>query len=886
MRYLASLTATLLAILAGPSSPKAGAGFLAIPGPDGRELRFVADLGNMRCVALLDGLAFVMAEAADRKALDREQVLLPDLAIAGARVGDKSMISRYVVRLDFVDANPGIQPQGRGALPGNVNLYLGRDRSRWRLDSRRFAEIVYEELWPGVDLVLRPGDSGLAYELVYADPQFLKAVGLTMKGGTPLQSKGNEEGVSTALGDLFVSPPFGQASLGRVWCDASTDKSAAAKKGLPTQATPLASSVSWSTYLGGNAGEALSAVVSDEAGRVFVIGDSDSGDYPTTPGASPIHEGGESDVVMTAMDTQTGYLLWSTYLGGDDYDQGCGACVLPNGNLMAVGRTWSSDFPTTPDVWDSTRETPEAGFIAEVDAATGHLVWCTLLEGGHARAAAATAGGAIVIAGDTDANYLSATTGAFDESFNGGAGDGFVARLSNQGRNLDWCTYLGSSEEEQLLSLKLDESDQPIVSGGTGLGTSPSFPVTAQAYDQTGNGGFDGFVSKLSADGSGLVWSTFIGGGGDDWPECMTLQDNGDIVLGGYTGSRAFPVTTNAYQTERHGIFDGTISTLSADGSTLIQSTYLGSDGIDFISGISISRAGTIVVTGSTTGPTFPGPLGRDQYATHNTLYPDAFLSQLDVFGQTVLSSVLVGGTDYEQIVQHCWTSQGAVIMGGVTASADFPVTPACFDSVWGGGPDIFVLKMESVVTSAFLKTFRVLRDMSGALVEWEIGPDGTACLVRLWREAEPGTRAALAEWTSVGSGEIQYLDSTAPQGEASYWLQVIDGKGQEQWYGPVSLAAATLPARLALAPNAPNPFNPRTTIRYSLPQATPVRLSIYDLQGRLVRGLVNESRPAGEWSAEWDGRDDSGRAVASGSYVVRLVTDQGVRSSKVTLAK
>jgi hypothetical protein len=198
----------------------------------------------------------------------------------------------------------------------------------------------------------------------------------------------------------------------------------------------------------------------------------------------------------------------------------------------------------------------------------------------------------------------------------------------------------------------------------------------------------------------------------------------------------------------------------------------------------------------------------------------------------------------------------------------------------------MFVLKIGSFITPVFLGAFEASRTTNGALVRWEIGLGGTALLLRLWREAGLGTRELLAQWEPVEPRETRYVDWTAPPGEANYWLQVIDGKGQEQWYGPASLEAAALPARLALIPNVPNPFNPRTTIGYALPRGGQVELVIYDLQGRLVRRLLDEMRPAGAASLDWDGLDGRGNAVSSGVYIVRLRTEQGAVSRKVTMTR
>ena len=158
--------------------------------------------------------------------------------------------------------------------------------------------------------------------------------------------------------------------------------------------------------------------------------------------------------------------------------------------------------------------------------------------------------------------------------------------------------------------------------------------------------------------------------------------------------------------------------------------------------------------------------------------------------------------------------------------------------------------------------------------------------LLRLWREAADGQRWALAQWEGVPQEVGEYVDRAAPAEGASYWLEASTGGDKGSWYGPAILAPVEVPLQLRLSSGYPNPFNPRTTISFGLPQTTHVNLAVYDQRGRRVRTLMDSVVAAGERAVEWDGRDDWGQPVASGTYVARLVTEQGIRTSKLTLAK
>ena len=203
-----------------------------------------------------------------------------------------------------------------------------------------------------------------------------------------------------------------------------------------------------------------------------------------------------------------------------------------------------------------------------------------------------------------------------------------------------------------------------------------------------------------------------------------------------------------------------------------------------------------------------------------------------------------------------------------------------------GGRPSWWMGEWRDPSVPVYLRRFSAERSGSTVVVRCELGDPLSGARLEVWREVPGRERSRVGELTDPGSTSLMYTDPAPPAGEADYWLREVNATGIESWYGPAHLAAAPLPERLALTSVAPNPFNPRTTIRYSLPQATHAALGLYDQRGRLVRSLVDASLPAGEQVVEWDGRDAHGALAASGTYIVRLVTEQGVRASKITLAK
>lgn len=884
--FIASAAFALAVWLPG----SAGAGdFLPVGGTHADEFRLEADCGPVRVIAQQGGIAFALGMTiprAPRRGMMAEAVDHRDDQEAGPRT---LSIEGQIVLVEFVGADPSVRPEGRCPHPMLHNSYDGKDRSRWRECQTGCGEVLYRGIWPGVDLLLRPDGARLAYEW-RGSAEALKRIAVRWRGSTAEEEVDGSETISTPHGSLIVSPSLGAGGAG--WISLASSGRTAPATAPAMTLSPVAKDLDrivWSTFIGGSSVEESFAVASNGAGRTFFTGYTESLDYPTIPG-TVIVPGGRN-VLVTALDEESGYPVWSTVLNGNSLDEGRGVSVLSNGNIAVAGRTFSTDFPTTPGVMDSTSSGTETSFVAELDVQTGRLVWCTLLDNCGAKAVAATSGEGIVIGGWTTSVRLPLTPGAFQTVYGGGNSDGFVARVSHQGRQLDWCTYLGGSDHDEVSAIAVDGGDRPVIGGYTG-GTYfwSDFPVTAGSYDSFYDGYTSGFVTKLSTDGSQVVWSTFVGGGqstmmgsGSVYLTALQLAADGRIVVGGYTTSENLPVTTDAYQTSLRGWNDGVVCTLSADGSTLLQSTYLGCPTTTVIEGLTLPPGGGILVSGRASGPTFPGPLGPDQFAVAGV--NAAFLAHLNSAGQTLLGGGVYGGIDWQQGDCHALTRTGAAILVGATWSANFPVTAGCYDDSIGG-EDIFAMKVQSLVTPVSLRLFEALREATGARLRWLWEGIPAADGMRLWRE-EPGLRRRLVtEWAdgSVNGGE--FTDGGAPVGEASYWLQLLPHAGEDSWYGPAHLAAAALPERLAITSSAPNPFNPQTRIRYSLPQATRVALAIFDQRGRLVRALVDAALPAGEQSVEWDGRDAHGALSASGTYVIRLVTEQGVRTSKITLAK
>jgi Beta-propeller repeat len=291
------------------------------------------------------------------------------------------------------------------------------------------------------------------------------------------------------------------------------------------------------------------------------------------------------------------------------------------------------------------------------------------------------------VTGETASSDFPSTPGAFRTTRNVGAPDAYVTKLNATGSALLYSTFLGGTQVDFGVRIAVDASNNAYVVGNT---SSTDFPTTAGAFDTSQNGGFDVFVTKLNAAGSGLLYSTFLGGAGFDSPGGLAIDSAGNAYVSGGTSSADFPVTPGAFQTvsQSSGGGGGFVTKLNATGSALVFSTFLGDAGVN---GIALAPTGNMWVTGGTTSLTFPTTPDAFQGFLHAGAAPsDAFITELNSTGSAIVYSTYLGGgnTDYGTDVKL--DSAGNVYITGETLSSDFPTTPNAFDRVFKGELDIF----------------------------------------------------------------------------------------------------------------------------------------------------------------------------------------------------
>ena len=302
-------------------------------------------------------------------------------------------------------------------------------------------------------------------------------------------------------------------------------------------------SLDYSTYIGGSSQDYGESIALDDMNNAYVTGYTSSSNFPITSTAFDTVQNGFRDVFVCKLNSSGSELNYSTYIGGIKNDEATSIALDGSNNIYLTGNTYSSDFPTTTNAYDT------------------------------------------------------------DFNSNGGIGDAFVCKLKNDFSALIYSTFLGGHDIDLAQSIALDQSNNAYITGYT---NSSDFPITSNSYDSIPNGSIDVFLTKLNSMGSSLEYSTFIGGIGADEAYALTLDKSNNAYITGFTNSYNFPTTSNAYDTIYHRNKDVFLCKINNTGSTLDYSTFLGDTNDDEAYCIALDKSNNVYIAGQTKSIDFP----------------------------------------------------------------------------------------------------------------------------------------------------------------------------------------------------------------------------------------------------------------------------------------
>jgi hypothetical protein len=429
--------------------------------------------------------------------------------------------------------------------------------------------------------------------------------------------------------------------------------------GLPALGSEEDYSLHFSTYLGGSASDTIRDVAVDSGGNVYVAGGTGSTDFPTTPGVYDRTFGGTFDAFAAKLDPG-GALIWATYIGGPSYDRAYAIEVDVDGFVYVAGRA-GTGFPTTPGSLQPT------------------------------------------FGGDVD-------PGPYGEQ------DGFVVKLTPDGRQVVWATYFGGDGEETVRDLAVD------MSGNVWLGvtsvTRQNPHITPGAFQTQRAGPSDGVVAKLAADGRGVEFASYFGGSADDGQTpSVRVNPAGDVYYLTGTLSDDLPGTAGAASPSRAGGWDLALARIDAGGS-LEWATYLGGSANEFSEthGLAIDGSGRPCVAATTVSndlPTTPfalqpafGGAGGPGTGGQTNYNGDGFVTCFSADGSAVEASTYLGGAVGDGVEGIGIDGFGAVFVSGATYSHDFPISSNAHQQGTAGTPDTFVVKLPPDLSSVIYSTY------------------------------------------------------------------------------------------------------------------------------------------------------------------------------------
>ena len=286
----------------------------------------------------------------------------------------------------------------------------------------------------------------------------------------------------------------------------------------------------FTAFIGGGMAEQVTSVTLDQSGNIYVLGETESPDFPVSVGAYDAPNPSPRDVFITKFDSTGKNILYSARIGGSQLEKGTAMAVDSLGQVCITGSTTSTNFPTTNNAFQSQKTTlDEDVFIVKLNASGSAMLYGTFLRGmttDIAHGMTLDANGDIIIAGATgilgkgvngnpNDNGFPKTKGAYDTTYNGGALDAFIAKISpkNNGSNdLIFASYLGGEDIEIAYKVVMAKNGNIILVGETA--STMSFPVTNGAFQSKHHGNSDGFIAMFSPNADSLIYSTYIGGSG------------------------------------------------------------------------------------------------------------------------------------------------------------------------------------------------------------------------------------------------------------------------------------------------------------------------------------------------------------------------------------
>ncbi|MBK8312982.1 MAG: SBBP repeat-containing protein [Acidobacteria bacterium] len=644
-----------------------------------------------------------------------------------------------ILRMNLIGSNPAASITGLEKTSNYSNYFIGRDQKKWMTDVPNYSRVQYKDAWQGVDLVYYGNQKQLEYDFVLSPGAKPSSIRLGFNGVKGMHvTKAGDLALRTGDGIVRMLKPaiyqmvdgerkkVGGRYIRRGWREIGF-RTDSYDRSQPLIIDPI---LAYSTYFGGSGEDIGGGIVVDSGGHAYVTGLTESTNFPLQSPAFSTYKGSK-DIFILKLKPSGDAPVYSTYFGGSNEEDSPSIAIDKEGSVYVTGQTESPDLPVSANAFDKkcgvdgtceySMNLESDVFVLKLNPSGNGLVYSTYIggiENDITYKIIVDDLGNAYIAGQTSSTDkldtpefegFPTTPGAYKTrpcATNSCSYDAFVVKLNPTGSALVFSTLLGGNKDESASGIALDKTGNIYVTGST---SSPDFPTTPGAYDRTcGTDGKcnvpenpplilltdDAYVTKLNSTGTSLIYSTFIGG--KEWDSIglqeIAVDDQGNAYIAGTTASMDFPTTPGCFQAVPGVMADAYAVKLNPQGSALVYSTFIGGNGVDFGTTVTLDAIGNIYVAGLTASTNFPvsNPI-QSAYGGGKT---DAFVAKLNSDGTLLPYSTYLGGTGDDVAISVALDGSGAAYIVGSTGSADFPIVAGAFQPTYKGLYDSFIAKI------------------------------------------------------------------------------------------------------------------------------------------------------------------------------------------------
>ncbi|MEI6090665.1 MAG: SBBP repeat-containing protein [bacterium] len=552
-----------------------------------------------------------------------------------------------VIKMEFLNSNLNTEYSGKKKLSAYHNYFIGNNQNKWKSKVALYEDAVLTNVYEGIDLKFYWDEGTIRYDFIVGPKSNPNQIKLKFSGQDDISiSKDSELCLTTRFGEikhtklLVYQMVNGQKTAIKSAFVSLADNTFKFEIGAYDKSRELViDPLIYSTYIGTSDNDRAFEMTLAPDGKPIIVGLSWNSSYPTSSGAYQKTVKGNSDGILTKMNDDCTAVLFSTFYGGSQWEEPRGIDYDTEGNIYIAGETMSTDFPVSSMAYQK-------------------------------------------------------TAGGNNQS------DAFVLKFSSDGSQLIFSTYLGTAQADQAKDLKIDPNGFVFVIGEA---RSSAFPITANAVQKTYSGGpVDGFLTVFSPDGKDLVYSTFIGGTGDDFPRKILL-DGDFLYIVGHTRSTDFPVTANAYQKTIGGNRDAFLIKYRGQGTETLFSTFIGGSLDDSGIGMCFDANKNIIFTGNTFSTNYP--VTND--AVQKTLAgdDDVMVTKFNPAGNLIYST-FIGGKASDRANDIRCDEFGNYYLTGMTKSNNYPTTLKALQKTYISKEDVLVTKLNPNNPSLLYSTY------------------------------------------------------------------------------------------------------------------------------------------------------------------------------------